>query len=277
MIKILSLGAGVQSTAVLLMSLYGDLERIDHAIFADTGWEPAAVYRNLEWLKEIARNNDINLEVVSCGRNIRDDEESATMRGLKSLGQRFVSMPFYTMSEHGKKGMVRRQCTREYKIAPIVKRIREIASPPRRSKDNTEPVVEQWMGISYDEASRMRVAKEWWISNRYPLIEKQMTRFDCLRWMDDHGYPTPPRSACIVCPFKHNDEWRHMRETSPDEWEDACLFDESIRDNGGGYGQLFAHRDCIPLREVDLRTLEDHGQTRMWDNYDGECAGMCGI
>ena len=50
MLKILSLGAGVQSTALLLMSIRGEVERFDCAIFADTGWEPAVVYEHLPWL-----------------------------------------------------------------------------------------------------------------------------------------------------------------------------------------------------------------------------------
>ena len=41
MIEILNLGAGVQSSTVLLMSIHGELPHIDHAIFADTGWEPS--------------------------------------------------------------------------------------------------------------------------------------------------------------------------------------------------------------------------------------------
>lgn len=39
-LKVLSLGAGVQSTTVLLMSWAGELPPLDCAIFADTGWEP---------------------------------------------------------------------------------------------------------------------------------------------------------------------------------------------------------------------------------------------
>jgi hypothetical protein len=45
--RLLSLGAGVQSTTLLLMSVYGDLPKLDAAIFADTGWEPKRVYEHL--------------------------------------------------------------------------------------------------------------------------------------------------------------------------------------------------------------------------------------
>jgi hypothetical protein len=48
---ILSLGAGVQSTTLALLAARGELALPEAAIFADTGWEPLAVYQNLEWLR----------------------------------------------------------------------------------------------------------------------------------------------------------------------------------------------------------------------------------
>jgi hypothetical protein len=46
-LRLLSLGAGVQSTAVLLLACDGVIPCFDHALFADTGWEPRQVYENL--------------------------------------------------------------------------------------------------------------------------------------------------------------------------------------------------------------------------------------
>ena len=51
-LEILSLGAGVQRSTLLLMSLYGVLPKLDYVIFADTGWEPTAVYLHLEKLEK---------------------------------------------------------------------------------------------------------------------------------------------------------------------------------------------------------------------------------
>ena len=51
-LKVLSLGAGVQSTTLALMVEKGELPMVDAAIFADTGAEPQAVYDHLTWLKE---------------------------------------------------------------------------------------------------------------------------------------------------------------------------------------------------------------------------------
>ena len=50
-LRVLSLGAGVQSTTLALMAAHGEIGPMpDCAIFADTGWEPNAVYEHLAWL-----------------------------------------------------------------------------------------------------------------------------------------------------------------------------------------------------------------------------------
>lgn len=53
MLRVLSLGAGVQSTTMALMAAHGEIGPMpDCAIFSDTGWEPKAVYDHLEWLEQ---------------------------------------------------------------------------------------------------------------------------------------------------------------------------------------------------------------------------------
>lgn len=121
----------------------------------------------------------------------------------------------------------------------------------------------------------MKPASEPWYETRYPLVmEHRMTRADCLNWMKRHGYPTPPRSACIGCPFHSDHEWREMREARPEEWQDAVEFDAAIRKAGGMRGDTYLHRSCKPLPEVDLDTPESAGQLGLWGE---ECEGMCGV
>jgi 3'-phosphoadenosine 5'-phosphosulfate sulfotransferase (PAPS reductase)/FAD synthetase len=50
--RFLSLGAGVQSSTLALMIAHGEIEPVEAAIFADTGWEPRHVYEWLNWLEE---------------------------------------------------------------------------------------------------------------------------------------------------------------------------------------------------------------------------------
>ena len=63
-LNVLSLGAGVQSSTLLLMSLNGDMPPLDYVIFADTGWEPRAVYDHLEKLKTECLKADLPLIIV---------------------------------------------------------------------------------------------------------------------------------------------------------------------------------------------------------------------
>lgn len=73
--RVLSLGAGVQSTAVALMALAGELPPLDAAIFADTGWEPPAVYGHLWKLADEFRKAGVPLYVVSAGNVLTDHLE----------------------------------------------------------------------------------------------------------------------------------------------------------------------------------------------------------
>lgn len=275
MINILSLGAGVQSSTLLLMSCVGDLPKPDAAIFADTGWEPKAVYAHLGWLASYAGARGIPVIQRSRG-NLRKDALVFMTMGAdgkrKSADGRWASMPVYVLNPDGSQGMIRRQCTSEYKIAVTDKFSREIAGIKPRQRVAT-PMVKQWIGISTDEASRMRDSQNKWQILSYPLIEKRMSRADCLQWLRIHDFPIPPKSSCIGCPFHSDYEWRWLRDSSPEEFEDACQFDEAIRNCGGMRGEIFLHRSCKPLREVDLSTAEERGQV----NWINECYGMCGV
>ncbi len=272
--RYLSLGAGVQSSTVLLMSCVGELPKLDGAIFADTQWEPASVYSHLAWLEEKAAGYGIPIYRISRG-NIKADALRTSVRGHVGDGGRAASLPYFVKTPgQDQEGMIRRQCTNEYKIEPIQKKLRQLLGYKPRQ---IIPIgsVEQWLGISRDEIRRARLSQVRWIVHRYPLIfDVPMTRQQCLRWMQGHGFPQPPRSACICCPFHSDAEWRQMRETQPAEFAEACDFDEQIRERDNLRGQVFLHRSCLPLRNVDLSTAEERGQSSFWGQ---ECQGMCGV
>lgn len=271
-IRVLSLGAGVQSTTVLLMSCHGELPPLDHAIFADTGWEPKPVYRHLEWLEGIAAAYNLPIHRVKQS-DLKTDALQSQVRGKASDGVRWASMPLFTLGPDGSRGMIRRQCTTEYKVRPIERFIRRQLlglSPGQRAPKNA---VSHYFGISLDEWRRMRRPKTNWQTHCYPLVEQRITRHACLVWLAQHDYPEPPRSACIGCPFHSDAEWRDLKQQRPAEWDDAVAFDHAIRHCGGMRGQIFLHRRRVPLDEVDLRTDVDKGQRLLWDD---ECSGLCG-
>jgi len=265
MIHIISLGAGVQSTVMALMAARGDIGPMpDCAIFADTGWEPEHVYRHLDWLET---QLPFPVYRVSDG-NIRD----GIVAGAE--GKRWASIPAFVKGGSLDGGMVRRQCTKEYKIVPIRRKVRELAGLTGKRSPKT-PVVVQWIGISLDEAIRMKMSREAWQIMRWPLIEKEMSRSDCLLWMERRQYKKPPKSFCIGCPFHSDEMWRHIKDTDLVAWADAVEIDEKIRSGFRGVrGELYLHRSMVPLDQVDLSTAEDRGQLNLFNN---ECEGMCGV
>jgi hypothetical protein len=155
-------GAGIQSSAVLLLACEGVIPRFDVALFADTGWEPRAVYENLARLQQHAEMFGIPVRTVSAG-NIRDD--------ALDPAHRFVSMPLHVLNPDGSRGLARRQCTSEYKISPLKKAARELLGYPHPRRVPRGMYVEQAIGISTDEVTRAKDSGVQYLRNVFPLIE----------------------------------------------------------------------------------------------------------
>jgi len=266
-LTVISLGAGVQSSVMAIMAAKGDLPKPDCAIFADTGYEPKKVYAYLEFLKKIL---PYPVYVVSKG-NIKKD-----MLDSIDNGTRFPTAPFFTQAEiTGKKGMLRRQCTADYKIVPIRKKIRELCGVKYGKHFPKDKYVEQWIGISTDEIQRMKPARDKYILNRHPLIEAKMSRQDCIDYLKKENIPLPEKSACIVCPYHNDAYWHFMKTERQEEFADAVEFDKNIRTGSRNVrDKLYLHRSCKPLDEVEFNKKENDKQLDMFNN---ECEGMCGV
>ncbi|WP_406401880.1 hypothetical protein [Streptomyces uncialis] len=237
---------------MLALSAEGHLPKADYAIFADTGWEPQAVYDHLDRLEqEIAAPAGIPILRVSSG-NIRDDALDPE--------HRFASMPLHILNKDGRPGMTRRQCTGEYKIKPIKKQVRDLLGYPYPVRIPKGVFVEQWVGISTDEFHRAKDADVQYMRNRHPLIDMDWSRADCIRYLTARGLGATPKSSCLGCPFHGNAQWRNIRDESPAEWEDVVAFDAAIRQgnaraNASGnplLGQAFLHRSRVPLSEAPI-------------------------
>ncbi len=257
MLRILSLGAGVQSSTLLLMACEGELQ-IDAAIFADTGWEPAAVYEWLGVLQEHADVAGIPIHRVSAG-NIK-------VEALSKQG-RIAPMPLHTRNDDGRKGILRRQCTQEYKIRPIQRKLRELGATARNPADLV-------IGISLDEYTRMRTESVRYVRHVYPLVDLRMTRSECSLWLAKRNMVNVVKSACIGCPFRRNESWRDMRDNAPAEFADAVAFDAAVRKHPRLRDRVFLHDQLVPLEMADLRSEQDRGQLDMFET-DG-CGVLCG-
>lgn len=271
-LRVVSYGAGVQSTTMLLMAAAGQIGPMpDCAIFADTGDEPEEVYAQLRWITSPNVGLPFPVHTVSAG-SLRQE----MLDSVDGIANAWGRPPVFIRNEDGKIGQARRQCTQDYKIEPIQRKVRELIGLKKRQRNPKTPVVEQWIGISTDEIGRLKPSFLPFIHNRHPLVELNMSRGDCLQWLERNGFPKPPKSACRVCPFRKNSEWLRLRDQSPADFEAACEVDDAIRTGtrlGMTKGLPFLHRSGVPLRDAQLADASAADQ----HSWLGECEGMCGV
>lgn len=267
-VHIISLGAGVQSSVMAMMAACGEIGPMPAcAIFADTQAEPKAVY---EWLGWLSRQLPFPILQVSRGNLAENALRVMTSKG----GNKYTNsnIPVFLKAPDGHVGIQSRQCTGDYKIVPVQRKTRELIGRKRSAK------AIMWIGISTDEAHRMKPSRKAWIENRFPLIDEGISRKDCLQWMKDRGFPEPPRSSCSFCPYHGNDEWLRIKNDEA-AWSEAVQFDKDYRKSLSKVPQIkgtpFLHRSCVPLDEVDFRSSDEKtGQVSLFGN---ECEGMCGL
>jgi len=278
-LRVLNLGAGVQSTTVALMSAQGRLPRMDFAVFADTQEEPQAVYDHLQWLVSVL---PFPVLVRTAGKLGDDLINGGSRRSRGTLG--FASIPAFTSAVLGQGGgMLQRQCTKEYKIEVVEKAIRrDILGLSKGERVPKDVFVEQYFGLSFEEPRRIAGvrlnATSFWREPQFPLWNMEYTRRDCIAWLA-RAYPgrTVPRSACVFCPYRSNEEWLEQSINDLPSWHRAVQIDHALR--GGALAarnmvaKMYIHRQCVPLDQADLRA-KDERQGQLTLSFG--CEGMCG-
>lgn len=291
-VHVLNLGAGVQSTALALLGQEGRLLdpeglpiKFDAAIFADTQEEPEdaghSVYSHLAWIR-----TQVSFPIIVRTAGKLGDH---LLKGTNSTGGRFASIPAFTLGVNKdgspKVSKTRRQCTKEYKVNEVERGIRRDVlglAPFKRVPKGT--LIHQYIGISLDEAGRMLRAQRRqvekptkWAVFHYPLIQQLgWTRAECRAYLEPRVPHRVPRSACVFCPFHSNDEWQKIKLRGGRDWARAVEIDAALRVPGNVVNrnleqQLFLHRSCKPLSEIDF-SADTNGDKSM----AGECLGMCG-
>jgi len=206
MVRILSFGAGVQTTALLLK----DPKRYDYVVFADVGDEKPETYKYLEeYIKPFCEVNKINFVTV---RNPKWDSLMAHCLENKIIPTRSF-----------------RWCTSKFKISPI----RKFAKSLGATRKNP---FYQDIGISFDESHRLGGSKYdvKYLVSEFPLAWEKITREDCYKIIKDAGFPVPPKSGCYYCPFAKKQEFIDLKRSHPELWDKA----EAMEKNNSRYPEI---------------------------------------
>ena len=242
---VLSFGGGVNSVALMVVLLREGLP-LDEAVFADTGGEVPETYEYLETARQYLADHEIPLTVVSKrGRSLY---ETAWER-------RVIPSAIWRWS------------TRDYKITPIQRHYRSL-----------DGHINQYLAIAWDEIHRMKNSRVDYITNLYPLIDRRLTRADCLDIIEEAGLPTPQRSSCFFCPFNSVDRWRWLHKTHPDLFDKAVALEENSKHFPSQRltDQAFREKTDVSLRSLARIFVDDLPMPAQPSVEQQPCGAECG-
>lgn len=254
MATVWSCGGGTQSAAIAALICSGELPKPDAAVIADTGREASETWRYFDRIlkPELAA---VGVDLVRLPHSF-DGDGWNTVDLFGGKDKTTVLMPMFT--RRGEQvGQVQKYCSNEWKTRPVQRYVRSLGLTQGRI----------WIGFSIDEFHRMRsFDREAAWNHDYPLIDKRMSRGDCVAVVLRMSWPPPPRSSCRMCPYRTDREWLHLMQTDPKDFERAIEDEKEIR---AVDPSLYLHRSGRPLAEVDFNA----NQT---DLFADQCAsGMC--
>jgi hypothetical protein len=174
----LSFGGGVNSVAMMLLLL-------------DEGVEFEAVY---VWMPDWPETHEYLMMLEDKGYPI--------MVIFPHVRHRYFNLIEFCEEKKIIPFRQRRWCTGDFKIATLQKYFKKPCFV--------------LLGIDAGESHRAKLSSHQGTENRYPLIEREINREDCLKIITDHGLPIPTKSGCWICPFQSVREFKKLRREHPD-------------------------------------------------------------
>jgi len=244
--QIWSSGGGVQSSAIAALICMGELPKPDLSVIINTERELSTTWLYL--------HNYVIPALAKCGieLHIVNKSEFATVDLYSSKGD--ILIPAFTTQGDGI-GKLPTYCSNEWK-----QRVMRRWAIKQGVKS-----AEVWIGFTIDEMKRVTQPIGKW-QNKYPLIEKRLTRGDCIAIVKRFGWPEPPRSSCYNCPNHSSHDWEWQKINAPIDHKKAIEFEKQIQKIDP---DLWLTDTGRPLSEHD-------GSSKNGDFFTGRCtSGMC--
>jgi hypothetical protein len=250
--EVWSCGGGTQSGAISALIATGRLPRPDMAFMTDTGYERSSTWPFVDgFIRPNLRAVGLDLTIVKAA-----EFASVDVFWENNEGGKTILLPGFS-SQSGSVGKLSPFCSGKWK--------RDVGERWMRSKGIS--TARNWIGISIDEARRIRAKYRGWLDLWYPLIsEVRMKRADCIHLIHSEGWTGEiPHSSCFMCPNHSDIEWADMRRDWPADFAAACALESEIRTRDAHF---WLHPQCVPLAEVEFSA-----QQTMFS--DRGCYGGC--
>lgn len=245
---VVSFGAGLNSSAMLPYLLFDKKQEIDLVVFADTGNENDYTYDNVKIYEEWCNRNGINFKVArsQLDNNLYD----------------------YCIRKKITPSRLTRNCTRNFKINPIRKTIRNTFEIDKNT------IIKLYIAITSDEVHRVRDSDVKYIQNTFPFVDDNISRNDCVDILKRHNLPIAKKSGCWFCPFHKKKEWVQMLEENPELYNKSITLEE----NSKYFPKEMSLLSRIPLRKIRYNIMN---QSKLTDfeflPFDVTCdvSGSC--
>ena len=194
--RILSFGAGVQTTALAILAVQGKMP-VDVVVFADTKGEKPETYWYMEnYTIPLLQHEGIRFEWL----------ENQSKYDGKSLYDFSIKHQFLP-------GMPSRQCSDHFKARVIHKKF---------------PKAQKMIGFNTDEIKRSEnpIHK----GSIFPLLELGYSGSDCVQIIQDYGWMIPTKSSCFFCPFQRPYEWNWLKTRHYDLFHKALELEQAMYD-----------------------------------------------
>ena len=280
LMTVLNFSGGHQSSWLLWEIILGLVNKPSCFVVlrADPGMENENTYRYCADMEARCRAAGIEVH-TAAGPNLYEDLVALPAR----RPSRFDNPPYWTKSKDtGKRGMLLQKCTQVYKIAAMDRFSRKLLHDKHGVSTVTKRIpagaVEKWIGFAADEADRVAkcVSSQKYVSFRFPLAERNLTRNDIAALYKKYSVPEPPRSVCNACFANGVAAFKDMHDNRPRDWAQAVAVDNAVRDLSsiGVRDEVYVSSTLVPLVELAKRNfvIEDDG------DEDGSCdSGHCFI
>lgn len=271
--KILSFGAGMQSTALALMACenaqangelpYPAVPVYDAVIYCDLGLEAPWVYDQLEFTRNACQKAGIFFKVLNT---------PLYQDFLDNFGERrTISIPWWTIREDGHKSKMPRNCTIDYKVNEITKYVRwELLGYQKGQRLKPEDIKahEMHMGFSIEESRRCHENPHQLFVNRFPLVDMGFDRAASYAYILENWDMKTKASVCAFCPFHRNYFFWHIKDHAPATYQAVVKVDHLLRD-----------KTPKPPMDSDLfisRSRKRIEDLTPEDCQDAECFEYCG-
>lgn len=263
-LQVMSSGGGTQSSCMIVLAYQGLIPKPDIIVMADTEREASNVFTyQHDYIKPLC--DEMGIDYVFIKKS-----EFTTADILFNKDPDSVLPGFFTERDgRDRNNLCNKKpgfCSDKWKRVPIQRYLNNRYG----ERELTKRGVDTWIGMSFDEIKRVKYPSGKW-QKRYPLFEAQIVREQAIKIVEESGLPTPPRSACWMCPNRHDDEWQWMKDMQPEDFEAAIVFEEEIQ---AIWPYYWLHKSGTPIGEVDF--IASSKSDKQQDIFHKHCdTGMC--